>query len=253
MDLFAKKRTREEFSLDGIRKLELCGFNGSIRWLPVEGAGPCIIVEKEARALNSAMVDELLGELRVENTISQGKLVLKVAKPTRSSGFASAQVSFKVQASPDQIEEFSAQTTNGTISLAVDFKGKLDLTTANGRIELQSCQGQVNATTSNGRISFGKLILEESSALRTSNGRIEGQAEFLGDGHYLFETSNGSLELRIPHASAGSFRATTSNGKVTFAVGENQASGGRQFFIERSTGPSVRLVTSNGNISVLGY
>ncbi|HKM42376.1 MAG TPA: DUF4097 family beta strand repeat-containing protein [Limnochordia bacterium] len=254
MDLFVKKRIQEEFVLhEEINSIELIGFSGSISWLPVEGAGPCIVAEKEVRGLSSGAVDEVLEELKVESTISQGKMVLRAEKPIRPFGLVTSQVSFRVYASPDQIEEFFAQTSNGTISLDVDFHGKLDLRTANGRIELQSGKGQVNATTSNGRVTFGKLALQGLSSVRTSNGRIEGQAEFAADGNYLFETSNGAIELRMPHDTPGSFRVTTSNGKVTFGVGEDKVAGGKQVTIDRGEGPSVRIATSNGSVSVLGY
>lgn len=254
MDLFVKKRARETFSIsEEVNFIELEGFNGSITWLPVDAEGPRVVAEKEVRGLSSSVVDEVLDGLRVESTISQGRMVLRADMPIRPLSLVTAQISFKLYALPRQIKEFRARTRNGSISLGVDFQGQLELRTANGRVELQSGEGQVNLATSNGRISFGKLVLQGSSSAQTSNGRIEGQAVFAAAGNYLFETSNGAIELRIPHDTPGTFNLTTSNGKVSFGVGDSQVAGGKRAVIERGQGPNVRIATSNGNISVIGY
>ena len=254
MGLFVEKHLQEEFFLGSeVNAIELHSFSGSISWLALEGDRPYIVAEKEVRGLSSGAVDEVLEALVVKSTTSQGKMVLRAEKPVLPSSLVNAQVRFKLYASPEQIGELCAKTSHGAIAVEVAFHAKLDLRTANGSIVLQSGRGQVTAATSNGRVEFGRLLLEGSSSVRTSNGRIVGQTEFSQDGTYLFETSNGAIELRVPHDTPGSFRATTSNGKVTFHVGEDQITGSRDVAVQRGEGPSVRLATSNGRVSVVGY
>lgn len=254
MGLFSRVGKREDIPLSSeINALELQGFNGSIKWVPVDGGGARIVVEKEVRGLNAGVLDDVLEEIKVESTSSQGKLVLRAINPRRSFGLFSVQVRFTVYASPEQIGDFQARTSNGAITVDVPFSGKLHLKTANGRVVLRSGSGEVQITTSNGRVELGKFIFQGSSTVRTSNGGISGQVEFPEDGSYTFQTTNGSIELRVPHDTPGSFQATTSNGGVEFRVGNDHMEGSKQVEVRRSASPSVKVSTSNGTIEVLGY
>jgi DUF4097 and DUF4098 domain-containing protein YvlB len=254
MGLFSRVGKREEFPVSSeINALELHGFNGSVQWVPVDEEGARIVVEKEVRGLNAGVLDEVLEDLNVESTSSQGKLVLRAVNPRRSFGLFSVQVCFTVYASPEQIGDFQARTSNGSITVDVPFNGKLHLKTANGRVVLQSGSGEVQITTSNGRVDLGKFIFQGSSSVRTSNGGISGQVEFPEDGSYTFQSTNGSIQLRVPHDTPGSFQVATSNGGVEFRVGNDHMEGSKQVEIQRSSSPSVKISTSNGTIEVLGY
>ncbi|NLL43341.1 MAG: DUF4097 domain-containing protein [Firmicutes bacterium] len=253
MALFSKVSSQEEFSLGPkIESISIQGFNGAIAWLPLDGGAPRIVAEKEVRGLSLGGLDQILADLQIECDISEGKIALRSINSPKALGI-NAKVDFSVYVSPEQIKHFQAITSNGAVSVEVPTCGKLDLTTSNGRIMLQSGQGEINAKTSNGRIEFGLLALEGYSSLRTSNGRIAGQAKFATDGRYTIDTSNGSIELRIPHDSSGSFQARTSNGHVKFEVGDTQLNGRKQVVLEKGDNPSISLATSNGNITVLGY
>ena len=253
MALFSKVSSREDFLLGPeVNSIQIYGFNGAITWMPMDEGAVRIMAEKQVRGLNRGSLEDILAELKVESVSSEGTMILRAIRPNGAFGI-NASVAFTVYASPEQISDFQAHTSNGAISVKVFFSGKLDLRTSNGRIALQSGNGEVNATSSNGRIQFGKIALQGSSSMRTSNGGIEGQAEFAKDGSYRFETSNGAIELRIPHDSPGSFQARTSNGGIEFRVGEDQVKGRKRVAVQRSANPSVTIITSNGSISVLGY
>ncbi len=97
MGLFSRVGKREEFPVSSeINALELHGFNGSVQWVPVDEEGARIVVEKEVRGLNAGVLDEVLEDLNVESTSSQGKLVLRAVNPRRSFGLFSVQVCFTV-------------------------------------------------------------------------------------------------------------------------------------------------------------
>lgn len=254
MGFFGKISTREEFTVKAeIQAIDIQGFNGSVTWVPVDADGPRIVAEKEVRGVTGRGLDEVMADLKIEDFSTPEKLVLRATAPETFSKMVGSQVTFMIYASPQQIKSFQARTSNGAISVEVDFEGRLELQTSNGRIEIQSASGTVHASTSNGRIEFGKLALSSSSSIRTLNGRIAGQAVFPEEGEFRFETHNGSIELRIPYETSGSFDARTNNGTVEYRVGEDQRLDRRQVLVQRDAGPTVWASTSNGRISILGY
>lgn len=254
MGFFSKVGEQEEYPVTSeIASIQFEGFNGAIQWLPVDGGEERVVVEKEVRGLNPDTLQEVLERIIIENTSSQGKLVLKAKCSHRPLGLFNVQVRFTVYASPEKIRDFQATTSNGAITVDVPYSGRLQLRTANGRIVLRSGSGQVDITTSNGRIELGKLVFQGSSRIRTSNGSISGQVEFSQDGSYSFQTSNGSIELRVPNSTPGMFQATTSHGSIQFLLGEERYEGRKHVRVERSASPSVDISTSNGSIDVIGY
>lgn len=254
MSPFARIAKQKVFDVGSkIRSIEIHGFNGAITWTPIDAGAPRIVAEKEVRGLSQDMVEGELEELQVEKHISDGKMVLRATKPLKPFGITSYQVRFTLYASPQQITEFAARTSNGAIVVDASFNGRLDLKSSNGKISLRSGSGNVHIRTSNGRVDLGNLSLQAPSSVRTSNGPIFGQVAFPRDGLYSFETSNGSIELRVSHNTLGSIDARTSNGRVEFRVGEDQVEDRRQVNVQRGDGPSIRVSTSNGGISILGF
>lgn len=252
---FTTLRFVEEFLIgQEIQNLELTGFNGSINWEPFDGGPARVVAAKEVKGLREETVRELLEKLRVENWATEGKLTLRAINPLRNSfGLNNCQVRFSVYCPPEQIREFSARTSNGSIRIKAPFRGTLKLNTSNGSISLTEAVGAVEAKTSNGRIAFDQLVLTTPSVLLTSNGRIAGQLELAGEGNYRIGTSNGSISLRLPNSSRGSFRAATSNGRVEFALGDCQSAGKKEVIFRSGEGPHLDITTSNGTISVVGY
>ena len=253
MNLFSKA-VKEEYPISSeISAIDILGFNGSITWVEISGKGSRIVVEKQAQGFNVAALRDVLQNLVVEDHSANEKVVLKATQSERPFGVSSVQTRFIVYASPEQIREFKAQTSNGSIKIEVPFTGKLQLTSGNGAIRIESGAGEVNLRTSNGSIGFGQLKLENSSSMRTSNGSISGGLELPTHGEYLFSTSNGSVKLRLPHDAPGSFRVRTSNGRVKFSLGEDQITGKKDLLIQRGHSPAVNISSSNGSITVEDY
>lgn len=244
----------EEFVLGPeINSLEVSGFNGAIRWEPLEAGQARVVAEKSVRGLNETSLRALLQELRVEQRVEGRRLVLTAVRPERIWGMFSSQMRFTILASGEHLQELRARTANGSIRLNVPFRGVLDASTQNGPISMAEVIGRVQARTANGRIEFGRLVLTEPSALLTSNGRIQGQLVLAGDGEYRLRTSNGQIDLRMPRSTKGLLRAITSNGRVECRLGENQLTGRKEVVIRNGDGPHLDITTSNGSISILGY
>lgn len=254
MALVARVRLTEEYVVGStVESLDLRGFNGSITWVASGGPGGRIVVEKEARGLSEGVLREFLQGMEVEKREEGQTLQLRGVYPHVPLGVFAVQIRFTIYAPPEQIRELRAETSNGRIRIEAPFQGRLSLTTKNGRIQLDQGEGEVELRTANGRIEFGKLVLQGSGSILTSNGRIEGQLELKGEGDYRIGTSNGSISLRLPQDSPGSFLVRTNNGRVNFQLGEEQASGRKEVALRRGEGPNVQITTSNGSISVVGY
>src|SRR5699024_3606267 len=120
----------------------LSGYNGAIRWVPIDSSAKGrVVVEKIARGSLRIALDKFLGEIEVENLSSASQLVLKANKPRRIWGVSASEVRFTVYVSPEQIQEFQAQISNGAIKVDADFFGLLNLKTSNGSITLHSAAG----------------------------------------------------------------------------------------------------------------
>lgn len=234
-----------------VNSINLSGFNGTITWVPVDSTSQGkIIAEKIVRGSINVALDKFLNTIKVEDYSSGSNLVLKATRPKHILGVSTSEVRFTVYASPDQIREFRAQTSNGAMTIDADFYGLLDLKTSNGAITLRSGTGEVQLRTSNGSIDLGKVRFTESSSVRTSNGKIEGTVSFPNFGNFTFENSNGRIDLKMPYDTQGSFDLATSNGTVDFRLGSDVITKKRKVFVSRGNYPSIRLKTSNGSIRV---
>ena len=76
-----------------------------------------------------------------------------------------------------QAEEIVLETDNGTIELINVETSTTDVETDNGKILLESVEGKIQGQTDNGRIILVTDDLDRSIELTTDNGRIEIQSE----------------------------------------------------------------------------
>ena len=242
----------EQLPLDPeIRSISLTGYNGAIRWMPLElGVQPYVVVEKEVQGSSEEVIRPYLDSMSVEDRSTGSHAVFCAIQPPRPSGVRTSQIKFTLYASPDQIDVFQAQTSNGRIQIHTAFTCVLDLRTKNGRIQLSSGSGSVQLSASNGRVELGQIHLTNSSTVTTSNGRISGIVTFPPHGEFVFATSNGSVDLEIPEDTKGSFNLSTSNGRADLSLGHTIIKGQRNIVVSHESGPSIKINTSNGHISV---
>lgn len=244
----------EVFSLDShMKQISISGHNTAIRWLPLEtGAEPRLILEKEGAGSSDQAIEEYLDRIKIEHHTSGTRTLFSVTQPPRPSGVRLISTRFLLYATAEQIEDFQAQTSNGRIVILPEFKCNLDLRTRNGRIELHSGQGELRLSTSNGRIELGRVKLAGSSNLTTSNGRIVGEIGFSEQGNHVLQTSNGRVDLRLAPDTKGSFDLATYNGSIDFRLGDEIITGRKAVSFSNGDGPSIRVRTSNGSISLVG-
>ena len=185
-----------------------------------------------AMVFATARSRERAREISREVTINQSNNI-RVDGP-RTSGRESWYVSFRIQA--PQSTDLDLESSNGALS-ATDLRGKLRLRTSNGSIRLVNVAGDVQADTSNGAV-----------IATLSGSRWDGEGLDIA-------TSNGSVRVGLPDNYNARLVASTSNGSINvgFPITVSGTIGGRRGNIDTtigSGGPTIRMRTSNGSVSV---
>ena len=186
-----------------------------------------------AMVYTTARTEARAREIAREVTIDQNANI-RVDGP-RAGNREGWHVSFRIQA-PERTD-IDLTSSNGSLS-ATDIRGRLRLRTSNGSINLVEVGGDVQADTSNGSV----------------NATLAG-SRWDGEGLDI-STSNGSVRLGVPDGYNARIVASTSNGSINFGFPitvQGNLGGNRRRDIDTtigSGGPTLRLRTSNGSVSV---
>jgi hypothetical protein len=142
------------------------------------------------------------------------------------------------------------ESSNGNLVLE-NHQGGVVGKTSNGNLVFRDVLGSIHATSSNGNVEAqrvgGKLTLD------TSNGNVRVALHPDNTGPVQVESSNGSLSLAVGEAFYGRLDMRTSNGRVRVEADRARAlsaSRSHATMVFGEDGPSSKLRTSNGNITV---
>lgn len=130
--------------------------------------------------------------------------------------------------------DLDLQTTNGPLSVR-GVSGRMDLSTQNGPLSLRDVSGDVRARTQNGPLTV----------------RLTGST-WSGAGLDA-EASNGPVTLYVPDGYSANLETGTINGPLSSDVPLTITRLGRRSHIDTvlgSGGPRVRVVTTNGPVSI---
>ncbi len=163
-----------------------------------------ISVRKIARAESEEGANRMLDEIELTSAYDDGTLELEVVIPRKWN-------------------------RRGSVNLEIRLPRDLsvELTSDNGRLDVEGVQGAVDARSSNGAAVLSDIIGDVYVA--TSNAKV-----FCSHicGHLVARSRNGKIELEDHH---GSIDASTSNGSIRASVSEMGDEG-------------IQLATSNGPI-----
>jgi len=183
----------------------------------------------EVNGTKSASSKGVLDALKIEVNASPGSVKIRAVRP------------------PDFYRNVGVR-----FSIRVPRKALLDnVSTSNGRVQLEDVEGRARLHTSNGGIRVSRVKGEVEA--RTSNGTIEAQDV---DGNVNLHTSNGAIRAETTH---GSFEGTTSNGSITarlndpaatWPVRAESSNGHIELTLDAKQLPEVRASTSNSSILV---
>ena len=203
------------------------GENGAIRisgW-DKDSVGVTVKIQTQARSDEEARA--LAQQIRI--TASGGTIS---ADGPSTSGRRSWSVSFDVMV--PQHTDLTAETVNGPISVE-HVTGRMELRAVNGPVTLEAVAGDVHARTANGPLTV----------------TLEG-AKWSGEGLDA-ETENGPVELTVPSGYSAHLRTGTVNGPmdIDFPFTIQGRFNGRNIETDLGGGgPAVRVVTTNGPLTV---
>jgi len=148
-----------------------------------------------------------------------------------TSGHRGWSVSFRIQAPTRQ--NITASSSNGSVSLTT-LSGTLRGDTSNGSVHATDLSGDVRLTTSNGSMHVALSGSTWSGAgleATTSNGSLQVEIPREYSAHLTARTGNGSLNIDRP---------ITVSGRIGRDIDTDLGKGG----------PTLRLRTSNGSLSI---
>jgi DUF4097 and DUF4098 domain-containing protein YvlB len=202
--------------------------NGAVEL--IGGSTSDIVVHElvETEASSEADAKDMASQIHV--AIEGGRI--HADGPPERRHWHSWTVSYRVEV-PHQIDA-RAESTNGPLE-ASDVAGNLDLRTENGPIELYAVGGTVNARTQNGPLE-----------VTLTGQRWNGQG-------LDAETENGPVELTLPSGYAAHLETGTVNGpmSISFPITVQGRIDTKRLSMDiGGGGPTVRVVTTNGPVTV---
>ncbi len=200
--------------------------NGGIKIIGWDRREVQVRAQVVARADTSEQAQALAREITVRTDGS-----IRSEGPRNAEG-RNWSVSFEVSVPADQ--GLSLETINGGISVT-NVHARIDLETRNGGVSLANVAGAVKGRTQNGGIHV----------------MLQGQ-RWDGEGLDL-STQNGGIGLQVPDGYSARLEMSTVNGGVhsDFQVTSTGTTDRRHINGDiNSGGPTLRLVTTNGGVSI---
>jgi DUF4097 and DUF4098 domain-containing protein YvlB len=223
----------ETFELAAGATVSVSNTNGHLEFRAWDRPEVGIEAVKKVRSWSDARADRLLKgvEIRVDQSSSGLQITTKIPATGFLDWFGGAPSVSYVVSVPAGIK-VEGTTTNGGVEVAGVDAG-VDCKTTNGRIRISDVTGPVHAESTNGTVEAEVLELREEVELATTNG---------------------ALRLRLPDGAGAELDARTTNGNIRLdAESDLEPEGARKNRLRGELGgggPSVRLRTTNGSITI---
>ena len=203
------------------------GQNGAVQIIAYEGSQIEVHARLQANAATQRAADAILRDVRVD----LGQTITAQGPETDRGEHWTASFVIYVPRSTN----VDAKTQNGPISIR-NVVGKMELVAQNGPIQLSGVGGDVHAETQNGPLQV----------------RLTG-TRWVGEGLNA-ETQNGPVQLSIPANYNAALETGTVNGPMESDFPLTVTLNGRSWKRLSTTlgdgGPTVRVVTTNGPVSL---
>ena len=246
-------------ALEGVRRIELRSFNGSIKILNAPGPARLTVRRKGGVNVRSETIGELLSVQAKRpfftwNTAVNLELTLPIPKPLEpapSLALITSNGAIEVNAKAERIEA----STSGARILIQDTGAKFtQLLNSNAAIEVYKPTGKLEVGSSNGSIQVTDAK-EISLKLEGSNGAIRlERPQFAANSRSSARTSNAVINVIAPRAPAGlSVRGATVNAKLNVTLPGFEIKLESQRFEAKQNGLGIaelELETANAPINV---
>ena len=226
------KVTREwnrHYSLAQGGRVEIINPNGPIEAVVGPAGAVDIAAVINAGAMTESRANEILNEIKIEESAVPDHVRVATARPSGRGGF---DITFKVTLPADARLEMNGN--NGTFK-ASDMRGHVKAMIVNGGVELSGMTGTIDAAAVNGHISVKMAQVTGPMRLESTNGRIT---------------------LEIPKTAKATLNARSVNGGINVTGLNTQDGTGRRIRTLESQlnggGPEIDLRVTNGRINITG-
>jgi hypothetical protein len=230
----ARDQWHRHYTLAEGGTLEIRNTNGVIQFEPTDGTSVDIDADRLVQAATDQAAKEGLAAFDIQETVSPDRIAIDGTGKSGINISMSRHVDYHVKAPRWANVRFT--TTNG------------DITISGGR-----ATGTVRAETTNGRINLAGL--ENSLDASTTNGTIAADVARLGDHGISASTTNGTITLTVPRDINARFSARVTNGDISQSglnLAITEQSRRRLDGTIGTGGPTIKLETTNGAISISG-
>jgi hypothetical protein len=255
-----EERFEQTLSAEGVARVVLGNTNGTVR---VEGwERDEILVEatKKVRAGDREEAEEVSEALRVEISREDGVVRIETIYPKRRRGGfwdalfgrgVSGKMSVEYEVYVPRKMGLDLTTTNGRVEVE-EVSGQVVAHSTNGRIVLRDVESAVRARTTNGSVVVGGLV--GTFDVSTTNGSIEVAWIQGGAEDSRAHTTNGRITVRLPKGFSAVLDASTTNGKVRTEIPLTTEEKITKLKVRGTLGeggPLLKLRTTNGNIDIV--
>jgi hypothetical protein len=130
---------------------------------------------------------------------------------------------------------------NGDVQVE-DVTGNVNVQTTQGSIDAHDVSGQVTLTSTDGDVSVDDGSLKGNSSLHSDNGDIHFNGSIGSQGSYKFDTINGSIDVGLPGDSAFHLDAHSTDGDFNNEFGRVDVGNGPR--------PSLTISSESGSIHI---
>jgi DUF4097 and DUF4098 domain-containing protein YvlB len=246
-------------SLEGVRRIELRSFNGSIKVSNATGPARLIVRRKGNVTVRSETINEVLSvqarrPFFAWNTAASFELILPAPQPLEPGLTLALTTSNSPIEVTARVEHLEASTSGGRIWIQDTGAKHTQVFNSNAAIEIRKVTGTLEASTSNAAIQVSDAD-EINFKLETSNGAIRlERPKFAANSHSSARTSNAPIDLIAPRAPAGlNLRGETANAQLDVTLPGFEIKLDPQRFEARQNGLGIaelELETANARINV---
>jgi len=236
-----REETVETYALAPGARLRIQNTNGSLEFTSWDRDEVRLEVTKVVKTLGHSRARRALDDLRIEVTQSPDALEVETRNPGLRGGIVAWLSGGPVQA-------------RVTYRVTVPRDVRVEATTVNGDVVMDTVRGSITARTTNGQIHLvGAAGVAKAS---TTNGNIRAEFVAIADpSELVLRTTNGGIVVYVPGTIRADIDASTVNGAVNtdFAVLTDSSSAWRRKSLRGALnggGGQLRLETVNGSIQL---
>lgn len=235
---------KKQVPVNDATRLTLDNRNGSITVSGYDGDKVEIIAYKKVRASGDDAV-RFMDELKINIRENDSAIEVSTEYPDKGSRHSHGFFSWVFGL---------GGSTNMSVSyeIRVPLKFDLDISSLNGSVKVNNCDGRMRLETTNGKIVADDV--KGSIRCETTNGSIRATfLEVFENEEMSFTSTNGSIKLYLPENTEANISARTTNGSVRCELPMDRDYEGSRKHLEAAVnggGPRIYLRTTNGSIRI---